>query len=92
VTPELSGLLDKARDCLVRVRIILAVGVGEDAGRDAYLAGFHAAQSLIRAHTGKTAKTHRGGHRMMSRLGRNEFAAGRPRPVSVAGLKPQSGC
>jgi hypothetical protein len=43
VTPEIGELLDKARDCLARARIILAAGVGEDAGRDAYLAGFHVA-------------------------------------------------
>jgi uncharacterized protein (UPF0332 family) len=72
VTPEISELLDKARNCLARARIILAAGVGEDAGRDAYLAGFHMAQAVIRAHTGKTAKTHRGVHRLLSRLGRSD--------------------
>jgi len=72
VTPEIGELLDKARDCLARARIILAAGVGEDAGRDAYLAGFHAAQAVIRAHTGRTAKTHRGVHRMLSQLARRE--------------------
>jgi uncharacterized protein (UPF0332 family) len=35
--------LDKARQFLTRARIILAAGVAEDAGRDAYLAAFHAA-------------------------------------------------
>jgi hypothetical protein len=35
VTPEIGELLDKARDCLSRARIILCAGVGEDAGRDA---------------------------------------------------------
>jgi hypothetical protein len=34
VTPEIGELLDKARDCLRRARIILAAGVGEDAGPD----------------------------------------------------------
>jgi uncharacterized protein (UPF0332 family) len=72
VTPEIGELLDKARDCLSRARIILAAGVGEDAGRDAYLAGFHAAQAVIRARTGKTAKTHRGVHRLLSQLARGE--------------------
>jgi len=57
VTSEIGELLDKARDCLARARIILAAGVGEDAGRNAYLAGFHAAQAVIRARTGRTAKT-----------------------------------
>jgi uncharacterized protein (UPF0332 family) len=72
VTPESGELLDKARDCLARARIILAAGVGEDAGRDAYLAGFHAAQAVILAHTGRTAKTHRGVHRLLSQLARGE--------------------
>ena len=51
--PEVSEHLVKARECLARARIILDAGVGEDAGRDAYLAGFHAAQAVIRARTGK---------------------------------------
>ena len=72
MTPEISELLDKARDCLARARIILAAGVGEDAGRGAYLAGFHAGQAVICAHTGKTAKTRRGVHRILSRLGRGD--------------------
>jgi uncharacterized protein (UPF0332 family) len=72
VTPESRELIDKARDCLTRARIILAAGVGEDAGRDAYLAAFHVAQAVIRARTGKTAKTHRGVHRMLSQLARRE--------------------
>jgi uncharacterized protein (UPF0332 family) len=71
--PEVSEHLVKARECLTRARIILEAGVGEDAGRDAYLAGFHAAQAVIRARTGKTAKTHRGVHRIISQLGRNEL-------------------
>jgi uncharacterized protein (UPF0332 family) len=43
VSPEAGQHLDKARDCLARGRIILAAGIGEDAGRNAYLAAFHAA-------------------------------------------------
>ncbi|HJU16549.1 MAG TPA: HEPN domain-containing protein [Stellaceae bacterium] len=66
MTPESGEPLAKARDCLSRARIILAAGVGEDAGRDAYLAGFHAAQAVIRVRTGKTAKTHRGVHRILA--------------------------
>jgi len=72
VTPESGELLDKARDCLRRARIILDAGVGEDAGRDAYLAGFHAAQAVIRTRTGRTAKTHNGVHRLLSQLVRAE--------------------
>jgi hypothetical protein len=45
VKTEAADHLNKARDCLGRARIILVAGVGEDAGRDAYLAGLHAAQA-----------------------------------------------
>jgi len=72
VTPETRELLDKARDCLSRARIILAAGVGEDAGRDAYLAAFHAAQAVIRVRTGRISKTHRGVHKLLSDYGRSD--------------------
>jgi len=72
VTPETGEHLDKARECLARAKIILGAGVGEDAGRDAYLAGFHAAQALILARSGKIVKTHRGVHRLFSQLAKNE--------------------
>ena len=68
MTPEIAEHLDKARDCLKRAKIILNAGVGEDAGRDAYLAAFHAAQALILARSGKPAKTHRGVQRLFSQL------------------------
>ena len=72
MTPEVKEHLDKARECLSRAKIILGVGVGEDAGRDAYLAAFHAAQALILARSGRVVKTHRGVHRLFSQLAKNE--------------------
>ncbi len=39
---------------------MLSVKLNEDAGRTAYLAGFHAAQAFIFEHTGKMFKSHRG--------------------------------
>ena len=72
MTPEAKEHFDKARQCLIRARTILAAGVGEDAGRNAYLAAFHAAQALIAERTGKDAKTHRGVHTQFARLTRNE--------------------
>ena len=56
MTPEAKEHFDKARQCLTRARTILTAGIGEDAGRNAYLAAFHAAQALIAEHTGKTPK------------------------------------
>jgi uncharacterized protein (UPF0332 family) len=35
---------------------------GEDAGRNAYLAAFHAAQALMAERTGKDGRTHKGVH------------------------------
>ena len=72
MTPESGEFLDKARDCLARARIILAAGVGEGAGCDAYFGGIHAAQAVIRARTGRNAKTHRGVHRLLSQLARSD--------------------
>ena len=72
MTPEVGEHLDKARQCLTRAKIILNAGVGEDAGRDAYLACFHAAQALILQRSGKVAKTHRGAQRLFSQLAKSE--------------------
>jgi len=60
IQPETALFLRKARQCLEHGRAILAIGLGEDAGRDAYLAGFHAAQALIFERSGRVVKTHRG--------------------------------
>jgi uncharacterized protein (UPF0332 family) len=72
LTPKAAEHLGKARQCLTRARTILIAGVGEDSGRNAYLAAFHAAQALIAQRTGKDAKTHRGVHTQFARLTRNE--------------------
>jgi hypothetical protein len=42
VTPEAERYLEKARQCLSNARAELAI-LGNDAGRNAYLAAFHAA-------------------------------------------------
>jgi len=72
LTPEAAAHLDKAQVFLVRARVILAAGVAEDAGRDAYLAAFHAAQALIAERTGTEPKTHKGTHVQFARLTREE--------------------
>ncbi len=68
MTPEATGYLDKARRCLAFARTNLDVGLGNDAGRNAYLAAFHAAQALIFEQTGKVAKSHHGVHAEFNRL------------------------
>lgn len=68
MTPETAEHLHQAHQCLSRARTILAAGVGEDAGRNAYLAASHSAQALIAERVGKAAKTHRGVHRLFADL------------------------
>ena len=51
---------------------MLTVQLTEDAGRAAYLAGFHAAQALVFERTGAVTKTHRGTHAESARVTRNE--------------------
>ncbi len=60
MTAETDRTLQKAELHLERGRVILGVGLNDDAGRAAYLAAFHAAQSVIFEQTGKLIKTHRG--------------------------------
>jgi hypothetical protein len=52
-------------------------GNRRDAGRNAYLAAFHAAQALIAERTGRDAKTHKGVHTQFARLTQNEPSLGR---------------
>ena len=65
---EARRYLDKARQSLARARAILAIDLGEEAGRAAYLGAFHAAQALIFERTNRAAKTHRGVHGQFLRL------------------------
>ena len=61
MTPETTEHLDRAREHLTKARNLLHVmHYNDDAGRAAYLAGFHAAQALISERTGQIAKTHEG--------------------------------
>lgn len=59
MTPEAARFLAKVRECLHDARVFLPL-VPRVAGREAYLAAFHAAQALIHDRTGQVAKTHRG--------------------------------
>ncbi len=60
MSPEARLYIDKARHCLRHAEAILQIELGDDAGRAAYLAVFHAAQALIHQRTGREAKTHQG--------------------------------
>ncbi len=61
-----------ARRHLSHARIILAAGVAEVAGREAYLAGYHAALAYVFAVTGKVAKTHAGLRTEFARVSRTD--------------------
>ena len=68
----MHAYLTKARQCLASASINLDSGLSNDAGRNAYLAVFHASQAYIFSRTGKTAKTHQGVQSEMHRLARDE--------------------
>jgi uncharacterized protein (UPF0332 family) len=68
VKPQTALFLDKARQQLQRADTMLGVGLNEDAGRAAYLAGLHAAQALIFENTDKARKKHSGVQREFARL------------------------
>jgi len=73
VTPETREHLDKARDYLVKARGLLNVmHYNDEAGRAAYLAGFHAAQALTSERTGHVAKTHKGVNSQFNLLTRRD--------------------
>jgi uncharacterized protein (UPF0332 family) len=56
--PQTSAFLEKAQELLDRADTMLGVGLDEDAGRTAYLAGLHAAHALIFETTGRVVKKH----------------------------------
>jgi uncharacterized protein (UPF0332 family) len=66
--PETERYFAKADKCLASARAALTVHLTNDAGRNAYLAAYHAAQALLFERTGKPAKTHKGVHTEFSRL------------------------
>ena len=69
---ESDRYLAKARLTLAHAETMLRVGLTEDAGRAAYLAGYHAAQALIFERNGAATKTHRGAQSEFARLARAE--------------------
>ena len=70
--PQTSALLDKARELLSRADTMFDIGLNEDAGRTAYLAGLHAGQAFIFESTGRVFRKHSGVQREFARLAKNE--------------------
>lgn len=69
--PESAAFLRKARDFQGKARG-MADTWPDEAGRAAYLAGFHGAQALIFELTGSAPKTHGGVHAQFARLTRGD--------------------
>ncbi len=72
MTAETDSYLAKARELLEQADAMLGISLHEAAGRTAYLAGFHAAQALIFARTGKVLKSHHGVHTEFLRLTKDD--------------------
>ncbi len=51
---------------------ILTIPIPDVAAREAYLAGYHAAEAFIHEYTGKTVKTHKGLRSEFARLTRTD--------------------
>jgi len=68
VKPQTEAYLKKSRELLDHAETMLRVDLEDEAGRTAYLAGFHAAQALIFEKHGRVFKTHAGVHAEFARL------------------------
>jgi uncharacterized protein (UPF0332 family) len=71
VKPETDAFLGKAREALAKADGMLDRWPDE-AGREAYLAGLHAAQALIVESTGTLVKSHKGVQRELGRLTKDD--------------------
>ena len=67
-----AGHIGKARQSLAAGPYMLAGGFTDAAGREAYMAAFHAALAFIIARTGNEPKTHHGTHVEFARVARTE--------------------
>jgi uncharacterized protein (UPF0332 family) len=72
LTQEASQALATARRHLVDARAVVRLKITYIAGREAYLAAYHAAEAYLHHRTGKIAKTHRGLRTEFARLALSE--------------------
>ena len=70
--PESAAFLEKSHELLEHAKTMLRVGLNEDSGRTAYLAGFHAAQALIFEAHARAFKTHKGVQAEFRRLTKDD--------------------
>ena len=79
MTPEAKEHPDRAREYLTKARNFSnLLHYDDEAGRAAYLAGFHAAQALISERTGRIVKTHSGVRSAFARLVKGDSRVDRP--------------
>ncbi len=69
---DYSGHVEKARRALATGEYLLSGGFTEPAGREAYMAAFHASLAFTMSRTGKEPKTHKGANIEFARLAREE--------------------
>jgi uncharacterized protein (UPF0332 family) len=72
--PESAAFLAKSRELLERAPLLLAQNFADEAGRAAYLAGFHAAQAFIFEQQNRSPKSHSGVQTEFARLAKAEAA------------------
>ncbi|MFZ1963880.1 MAG: HEPN domain-containing protein [Roseiarcus sp.] len=70
--PQAAAFLEKSRELLDRADTMLGVALNEDAGRTAYLAGFHAAQAFLFETNGRVFKKHATVHGEFGRLTKDD--------------------
>src|SRR5262245_6385446 len=71
--PETAAFLQKSREFLAKAQDLLdAHHWPDEAGRAAYLAGFHAAQAFLFESTGKVFKSHKGVQNEFLRLTKDD--------------------
>ena len=75
--PETAAFVTKSQEFLDRAPALLALDFTDEAGRAAYLAGFHAAQGFIFEKKGQSPKTHSGVHAEFARWAKDEPAIDR---------------
>ena len=82
--PETEAFLEKARQCLFNAQANLGIQLTNDAGRNAYLAVFHAAKALIFERTGKVVKSHQGVQSEFHRLAKDDPRIDKNFPVFLS--------
>jgi uncharacterized protein (UPF0332 family) len=84
VKPETERSLEKAEECLSTARAELDIKLSSEAGRNAYLAAFHAARAFIFERTGRFIKRHAGVQREFTRLAKDEPGIDKSFPVFLS--------